>query len=58
MLCLPELLALTVVRNHDLLVSTAGTDREATCVVSIQFTDGNDLEKELVVLDLGHRILR
>ena len=47
-----------MVHDHDVLVSTAGTDREATRVVSIKFTDGQDLEKELVGSDLGQRLLR
>ena len=34
-----------MLRNHDVLVSTAGMYGEETCVISIQFTDGRDLEK-------------
>ena len=47
-----------MVHDNDVLVSTAVMDWEATCVVSIQFTDGHDLEKELVESDLGHWLLR
>ena len=49
---------IAVVRDHELLVSTAVTDREVTRVVSIQFTDGRNLEKELVGSDLGQQLLR
>ena len=45
-----------MVRDHDVLVSNAGIDGEANCVISIQFTDGHDLEKELVGSDLGNRL--
>ena len=33
-----------MVHYHDVLVSTAVMDGEATCVLSIHFTDGHDLE--------------
>ena len=41
-------IGIAVVRDHDVLVSTAGTDGEATCVVSIKFNDGRDSDNELV----------
>ena len=51
-------IGIAVVFDHDVLVSTVGTDRETTRAVSIQFTDGRDLDKELVLSDLGQRLLR
>ena len=51
-------IGIAVVRNQDVLVSTIGTDREATRVFSIKLTDGRDLEKELIGLDLGQQLLR
>ena len=51
-------ICVSVVCNHEILVSTAVMDREAICVVSIKSTDGRDLEKDIVGSDLGHRLLR
>ena len=47
-----------MVRDHDVLVSTAGMDGEATRVVSTKVTDGRNLEKDLVGLDLEQQLLR
>ena len=41
-------ICVTVAHNNYLLVSTAGMGGEATCVISIQFTDRHDLDKEFV----------
>ena len=51
-------IGIAVVRNHDVLVSTMGTDGEATRVFTIRLTDGHDMEKELIGLDLGQQLLR
>ena len=40
--------AVAVVCDHDVLVSTACTDGELPCVVGVKFVDGADVDVEFV----------